>query len=106
MRFLTAAVTAALVLTCSAVPTTSSKHVLHEKRDGQPHAWHKRHRAIADQVIPIRIALRERNLENAERYINDVADPRSPNFGKTTAEWLCSRRIVNPQFGVRLAWDH
>lgn len=85
MRFFTAAATAAFILTCSAVPTTSSKHVLHEKRDGHPHAWHKRHRAIADQVMPIRIALRERNLENAERYIHDVADPRSPNFGTNTA---------------------
>lgn len=86
MRFLTAAATAALLLTCSAVPTTpsSSKHVLHEKREGQPHAWHKRQRALSDHVMPIRLALRERNLENAERYINDVADPRSPNFGKMT----------------------
>lgn len=86
MHLLTAATTAALVLTCLAVPTTSSKHVLHEKRDGHPHSWHKRHRAVADHVMPIRIALRERNLENAEQYIHDVADPRSPNFGKATAQ--------------------
>ncbi|KAJ4422716.1 hypothetical protein N0V82_002613 [Gnomoniopsis sp. IMI 355080] len=98
MRFLTAAATAALVLTCSAVPTTSSRHVLHEKRDGRPHAWHKRHRAIADQVMPIRIALRERNLENAEQYINDVADPRSPNFGKHwSAEKVANTFAPHPE---------
>lgn len=41
--------------------------------------------------MPIRVALRERNIENAESYILDVADPRSPNFGKADLDWhdLC-----------------
>lgn len=82
MRFSTAAATAALVLACSAAPTSGSKYNLHEKRDSHPHAWQKRHRAVADQVLPIRIALKQRNLENAADYIYDVADPSSPNFGK------------------------
>lgn len=81
MRFSIAAVAAALALAGSAAPT-SGRYNIHEKRDGQPHAWQKRHRAVADQVLPIRIALKQRNLENAESYIYDVADPNSPNFGK------------------------
>lgn len=81
MRFLTAAAAAALVLACSAAPT-SGRYNVHEKRDGKPHAWQKRHRAVADQILPIRIALKQRNLENAEAYIYDVANPNSPNFGK------------------------
>lgn len=92
MRIWIAATVAALTLSLgSAVPTattTTSKHVLHEKRDARPHAWQKRHRAMSDYVMPIRIALRERNTENADRYIYDVADPRSPNFGKDQ-NWKC-----------------
>lgn len=83
MRLWITGTLAALALTGTAVPTLStSKHVLHEKRDGSPHAWQKRHRAVSDYVMPIRIALRERNIENAGSYIYDVADPSSPNFGK------------------------
>lgn len=83
MRFLIAAAATTLCLICSAAPTTSSKHVLHERRDGRPHnSWQKRSRADVEHVMPIRIALRERNIENAETYIYDVADPRSPNFGE------------------------
>ncbi|RYC54461.1 hypothetical protein CHU98_g11749 [Xylaria longipes] len=73
-------------LACSAVPSlaapSSTGHVLHEKRDGEPHLWRKRDRATSSQVLPIRIGLRQRNLENAESYIYEVADPDSPNFGK------------------------
>ncbi|KAI0858825.1 peptidase S8/S53 domain-containing protein [Xylaria cubensis] len=73
-------------LACSAIPAlaapSSSGHVLHEKRDGEPHLWQKRDRATPSQVLPIRIGLRQRNLENAESYIYEVADPNSPNFGK------------------------
>ncbi|PSR82034.1 peptidase S8/S53 domain-containing protein [Coniella lustricola] len=82
MRFLASVASAALFLTCAAVPTAPTKHVLHEKRAGLPHAWQKRDRATADHVMPIRIALRERNMEHAEQFIYDVADPKSPNFGK------------------------
>lgn len=81
MRFSTAAAAAAVVLACSAAPT-SGRYNLHEKRDGHPHAWQKRHRAVADQMLPIRIALKQRNLDNAASYIYDVSDPSSPNFGK------------------------
>ena len=81
MRFSTSTAAAALALACSAAPT-SGGYNLHEKRDGQPHAWQKRHRAVADHVLPIRIALKQRNLENSASYIYDVADPSSPNFGK------------------------
>lgn len=73
-------------LSCSAIPAlaapSSNGHALHEKRDGEPHLWQKRDRATPSQVLPIRIGLRQRNLENAESYIYEVADPTSPNFGK------------------------
>ena len=81
MHFATVLAVAVLILDCTAAPV-SSKHVLHEKRDSQPHQWQKRSRANLRHVLPIRIGLRQRNLEYAESYIYDVADPSSPNFGK------------------------
>ncbi|GAP88031.1 putative subtilisin-like protein [Rosellinia necatrix] len=70
----------------SAIPSLAApsptRHVLHEKRAGELHLWEKRDRATPSQVLPIRIGLRQRNIENAERYIHEVADPTSPNFGK------------------------
>jgi hypothetical protein len=62
-------------------PTTS--HVLHEKRNDSPQTPWKRHsRAQGHEVLPMRIGLKQRNLEHAERYIDDIANPSSPNFGK------------------------
>ncbi|KAI1111587.1 peptidase S8/S53 domain-containing protein [Nemania sp. NC0429] len=81
MRFTTLVVALASATTCLAAPSPS-RHVVHEKRDSKPHLWEKRDRASPSQVLPIRIGLRQRNLEHAERYIYEVADPTSPNFGK------------------------
>jgi hypothetical protein len=82
MRFSALVVAAAsCAITCSAAPSSSNRHVLHEKRDYKPHLWEKRDRATPSQVLPIRIGLRQRNIENAESYIYEVADPTSPNFG-------------------------
>jgi tripeptidyl-peptidase-1 len=81
MLFSTAIAAAILVLTCSSAPTLN-RLVVHEKRDGNLHQWEKRSRAAPHYVLPIKIGLRQRNLENAEKYIYDIADPSSPNFGK------------------------
>ncbi|KAI0451280.1 peptidase S8/S53 domain-containing protein [Xylaria acuta] len=89
-------------LACSAIPSSaapsSNGHVLHEKRDGAPHLWQKRDRATPSQVLPIRIGLRQRNLENAESYIYEVADPTSPNFGKHwSAEKVANTFAPSPE---------
>ncbi|KAI0872551.1 peptidase S8/S53 domain-containing protein [Hypoxylon argillaceum] len=82
MRFSALVVALASSATTSLAAPSSSKHVLHEKRDGKPHLWEKRDRATPSQVLPIRIGLRQSNLENAERYIYEVSDPTSAKFGK------------------------
>ena len=85
MRTSSFLVAVATLFSAAAVAAPSQvKHVLHEKRDGHPHNWGKRSRASSDDILPIRIGLRQRNLENAEEYIKDVADPKSPNFGRST----------------------
>lgn len=90
-------VAAAFALTCSAAPA-STKHVLHEKRDSIPHQWTKRDRAMANHVLPIRIGLRQKNLEHAEKFIYDVADPNSPNYGKHwSAEKVANMFAPHPE---------
>ena len=86
---------ATLVSLCSAAPKPSyANHILHEKRDSKPYQSVKRDRAIGHEAIPIRIGLRQRNLEHAARYIHDVSDPESPNFG-TIAKHL---PIISAQY--------
>lgn len=84
MRFLSVVAAASLIAACAGAPSSRyPSHVLHEKRDGEPHQWGKRDRAAAHEALPIRIGLRQRNLEHAERFISEISDPRSPNFGKS-----------------------
>jgi len=76
--------TALLALTSSvfAIPT-SSPHVTHEKRNDGPYSlWARHSRAQGHEVLPVRIGLKQRNLEHAERFIQEVSDPSSPHFGK------------------------
>lgn len=63
----------------AALPHVS--HVVHEKRDGLPVAWDKHSRADADLTIPVRIGLKQRNLEEGARLLHDISDPDSANFG-------------------------
>lgn len=70
----------------SALPS-AEPHVLHEKRDGLPVAWRHHSRAERSTVLPVRIGLKQRNLELGSRYIADVADPKSPNFGMYYPQW-------------------
>ncbi|EME48187.1 hypothetical protein DOTSEDRAFT_51412 [Dothistroma septosporum NZE10] len=60
----------------------AGKLVVHEAMVGEPLAWMKERRVEAGVVLPLRIGLKQRNLENAEQYVYDVADPDSPNYGK------------------------
>lgn len=79
--FLTAA--AGLAAIVSAAPRPGNvNHVQHEKRNGEPHQWNKRERALRDEVLPVRIGLKQRNLEHVARFVSDVADPDSRNFGR------------------------
>ncbi|KAL1840747.1 hypothetical protein VTK73DRAFT_3682 [Phialemonium thermophilum] len=58
-------------------------HVLHERQ--MPHwskTWAKRDRLPSDFLLPMRIGLKQENLEEGHRLLMDISDPRSPNFGK------------------------
>ena len=70
----------------SALPS-AEPHILPEKRDGLPVAWRHHSRAERSTVLPVRIGLKQRNLEHGSRYVADVADPKSPNFGMFYPQW-------------------
>ncbi|KAG4436952.1 hypothetical protein IFR05_007565 [Cadophora sp. M221] len=64
----------------AAVPKS---HVLHEKRDAtSSHQWVKREQISSSAILPMRIGLKQQNLENGRDYLMDIAHPDSPNYGK------------------------
>ncbi|KAK5115872.1 hypothetical protein LTR85_009466 [Meristemomyces frigidus] len=81
MRF--ALLAAAFTGLAAAVPSPlAGSHVIHEKRSGLPVAWRHHSRAERSTILPVRIGLRQRNLEQGNRFLEDVSDPESSNFGK------------------------
>ena len=79
-----ALLTAALVGLVSAAPVLDP-HIVHEKRDTLPIAWRHHSRAKPSSLLPVRIGLKQRNLEYGSDLVSEVADPDSPNFGKHRA---------------------
>lgn len=62
--------------------TPLGSHAVHEKRYAAPIAWNKHSRAPKDTMLPVRIGLTQRNLEHSDRFLDDISDPDSPNFGE------------------------
>lgn len=54
---------------CGAIPTS---HVVHEKRDGSSRSLRKRDRLNPDAVLPMRIGLKQRNLDRGQEFLMDV----------------------------------
>jgi hypothetical protein len=71
-----------LSLSGLAVSSPFETHAVHEKRHSLPIAWTKQSRARSDTIVPVRIGLNQRNLEHGDRFLDDISDPESPNFGK------------------------
>lgn len=60
----------------------ASPHILHEEASPLQGVWSKFYRLHQDATLPVRIGLTQQNLHRAEEFINDVAHPASPNYGK------------------------
>ncbi|KAF2232319.1 subtilisin-like protein [Viridothelium virens] len=78
--FYSVLVTAALAVNAAATPFNT--HVVHERRHGPAHGWTKRSRLQENAILPMRVGLKQSNLDRGYEYINDVSHPTSPNFGK------------------------
>ncbi len=92
MRFdIVAAVLATLAVAAEASPRFRSsrrnsiarRHVVHETRPiAAAHPWKRAAKLHEESMLPVRIGLAQQNLHRAEEFINDVADPESPNYGR------------------------
>jgi tripeptidyl-peptidase I len=62
----------------------STRYEVHQKRDGKTGSqWTKRDVELSPRsVIPISIALSQRNLDKGGEFLMDVSDPFSSNYGK------------------------
>ena len=57
-------------------------HVVHETLSRAHPSWKRHAQAPAEHMLPIKIGLRQRNLEHMDRFLDDVAHPDSPNYGR------------------------
>jgi tripeptidyl-peptidase-1 len=64
-----------------AAPAPQKRHVVHERRDKLPRNWRRDNQLPREQHLPMRIALKQSNLHNAEAFLMDISHPSSPNFG-------------------------
>ncbi|KOS16763.1 Tripeptidyl-peptidase sed1 [Escovopsis weberi] len=70
------------VLTAAAVlASPCNNHVVHEKRDINTH-WVKRDRLAANDVLPMRIGLAQRNLDKGHDLLMEISDPKSSKYGQ------------------------
>ena len=79
MRFL---VVFLLWLSTIAASYPAGSHVVHDKRDADPVGMQRVSRAPKDELLPVQIKLKQQNLEHGARFVQDISDPDSPNFGK------------------------
>ncbi|KAK0115982.1 hypothetical protein ONS95_013021 [Cadophora gregata] len=64
----------------AAVPKS---HVLHERRDTtSAKQWVKREQLSPTAILPMRIGLKQQNLEYGHDYLMDISHPDSPNYGR------------------------
>lgn len=77
---LRAALFFASILAAAAAPAS---HVLHEKRSADSNVFNlERRRVDYEAIIPIRIALKQSNLDSGYDRLMDVSHPSSDNYGK------------------------
>ncbi|KAH7092125.1 peptidase S8/S53 domain-containing protein [Paraphoma chrysanthemicola] len=81
-----------------AIGSPLGSHIVHEKRYASPVTWTRTSRAPKDAILPVRIGLHQRNLEHSDRFLADISDPDSPNFGKHwTAERVANTFAPHPE---------
>lgn len=75
---------AALVVLGAASPLASSRtdHVVHEKRSAPPSGWQTRDRVEGHVKMPLKIGLKQRNLDMGSYYLDQVSNPRSSKYGQ------------------------
>ena len=61
----------------------ASEYVVHERRhEHTDQRWSKIGQLDGSQILPIRIGLKQSNLEHADRWLMEIADPESPRYSQ------------------------
>lgn len=69
-------------LAAGALAALNVHHVVHEKRDRIPLGWRKGERLQSHELLPIRIALTQSNMDRLEELLLEVSHPESSSFGQ------------------------
>ncbi|KAH7925311.1 subtilisin-like protein [Leucogyrophana mollusca] len=86
-------VTLSLALLSVAEPLLSPINV-HEKRNSIPRGWSLTRRHDTASVLPLRFALKQRNIEDIGTYLYDISHPKSPNYGQHWTAGEISRKFA------------
>ncbi|KAI2465624.1 subtilisin-like protein [Annulohypoxylon bovei var. microspora] len=58
-------------------------HIQHEKRTAaQARSWTKVQRAVPEAILPMRVGLKQQNLQSGHNLLMDISNPKSKNYGK------------------------
>lgn len=75
-------IVASMAVLGSASPVTRSGHVVHEKRSAPPSGWQARDRVEGHIKMPLKIGLKQRNLDMGAHYLDEVSRPGSTKYGQ------------------------
>lgn len=80
----------------------SAKGVVYKRQPDTANTWKRAPDAVdPDTILPIRIALSQRNLESAENELLSVSDPLSPDFGNYWSSAEVASRFAPTADGKR-----
>ncbi|KAK8002133.1 hypothetical protein PG991_014355 [Apiospora marii] len=60
----------------------ATHHVTHEKRHQLPAEWTKREKVEGRAVLPLRIGLKQQNLDRADELLDGVSNPKSGSYAQ------------------------
>lgn len=75
------AISVCLSSVVAAPPATRNNYIVHETRVDHP-SWTATRRLEGHVLLPLRIGLRQQNLEDLPDLLMSVSDPTSPSFGQ------------------------
>ncbi|MCJ1408202.1 hypothetical protein MMC19_002276 [Ptychographa xylographoides] len=82
MHLLSLVLVGALAAGSFAAPALTLRHVVHESRRDLPKTWVKRSAVEADALLPVRVGLKQRNLDKGHDLLMEVSQPGSTRYGQ------------------------
>lgn len=88
------------LLTASVLASPLDNYAMHEKRGTIPQGWSKRGQLDRRSIVPMRIALAQRNMERGYEFLEEVSHPESSKYGqhwssKEVADMFRPRYVSN-----------